>query len=358
MNSSLKLPVLLLVLLSVACGGGNPAGPAPTSGATLAGFVGMGGAAPKGVNALAGPPAAGMTVSIDDTSLSTTTNASGYFEISGVPSGTVKLQFRQSAVNASAQLTGVQAQQLVEIEVQVTGTTATIVGDTRSEGKLSICHRTEGVNGYHLITVGTSAEPAHRGHGDAKVGERVPGTQLQTFGENCQVVGPAVEIVKSTNGEDANNAPGPSIVVGQTVSWDYVVRNTGTVTLTGIAVTDNRGVSVTCPATAASLPAGQSMTCTGHGVATLGQYSNIGTVTANSTAGQVTDTDVSHYRGIQPTEEEGQKVELCHRTGNGSYHLISVGVAAEPAHLAHGDGKPGQPVPNGSGRFSASCLIQ
>jgi hypothetical protein len=32
-----------------------------------------------------------------------------------------------------------------------------------------------------------------------------------------------------------------------------------------------------------------------------------------------------------------EKVTLCHRTGNGSSHQITVSVNAMPAHLRHGD---------------------
>ena len=87
----------------------------------------------------------------------------------------------------------------------------------------------------------------------------------------------------------------------------------------------------------------------------------------NSTTGTVTDTDPSHYRGIAPDEEEeeeeeekeGPKVQLCHRTGNGSYHLIEVSVSAEPAHRAHGDGKIGDPVPGQTGKtFGAGCTVR
>src|SRR6478609_1787111 len=36
----------------------------------------------------------------------------------------------------------------------------------------------------------------------------------------------------------------------------------------------------------------------------------------------------------QPT---GERVNVCHREGNGTYHVINVSVNALPAHLAHGD---------------------
>ena len=60
---------------------------------------------------------------------------------------------------------------------------------------------------------------------------------------------PSIEIEKSTNGDDADTAPGPFIPVGDPVPWTYAVTNTGNDTLTSIVVSDNRGVAVTCPAT-------------------------------------------------------------------------------------------------------------
>ena len=40
-----------------------------------------------------------------------------------------------------------------------------------------------------------------------------------------------------------------------------------------------------------------------------------------------------------------QKVDVCHRTGNGSFHLITVAAQAVPAHRAHGDALPGEHMP-------------
>ncbi len=55
---------------------------------------------------------------------------------------------------------------------------------------------------------------------------------------------PAIEIVKYTNGEDANDPDGagvPVIAAGDTVTWTYAVTNTGAVTIAGsdITVTDD-----------------------------------------------------------------------------------------------------------------------
>lgn len=52
------------------------------------------------------------------------------------------------------------------------------------------------------------------------------------------------------------------------------------------------------------------------------------------------------------------KTNVCHNTGNGSFHLINVSNSAVPALLAHGDGLPGGEVPGVPGsRFDASCAI-
>jgi hypothetical protein len=58
-------------------------------------------------------------------------------------------------------------------------------------------------------------------------------------------------------------------------------------------------------------------------------------------------------------EPSSKKVDLCHKTGNGSYHMINVSVNAEAAHRAHGDGMPGEPVPGSPGKvFTASCGVR
>ena len=346
---SLLVSLCLSLVAAAGCGGGAaPTSPSSTggAGATIAGTVrGAGASAP-----------AGMTVAVVGTSLSAAVEASGDFQVDGVPSGNVQLQFRNASVNATAQIANVADDELVQIQVQLNGSSANIVSEVRSSAKVLLCHRTESGT-YHSIDVSVSAEPAHRAHGDAKVGEPVPGDPTKVFDQNCRPVGASVSIRKSTNGEDANDAPGPTITVGSPVTWTYEVTNNGTEALTGVVVADDRGVAVSC-GSQTTLAVGQSMTCTGSGVATLGQYRNVGTVTASWTGGQVTDSDASHYLGRALDEQEGPKVQLCHRTGNGSYHLIEVSISAEPAHRAHGDGKIGEAVPGNVGKvFGAGCSV-
>ena len=44
------------------------------------------------------------------------------------------------------------------------------------------------------------------------------------------------------------------------------------------------------------------------------------------------------------------KMDVCHREGNGSFHLINVSENAVPAHLYHGDALPGETVPGMEGK--------
>jgi hypothetical protein len=105
-----------------------------------------------------------------------------------------------------------------------------------------------------------------------------------------------VAIVKRTNGQDANSPPGPVVAAGSTVTWTYQVTNVSARDLANVVVTDDQGVTVTCPGT--TLPAGESMTCTASGVATAGQYANVGTVQAERQDTSVTTaSDPSHYFG-------------------------------------------------------------
>jgi uncharacterized repeat protein (TIGR01451 family) len=105
---------------------------------------------------------------------------------------------------------------------------------------------------------------------------------------------PAIEIKKYTNGEDAEEAPGPYIAIGNAVTWTYVVRNIGNVDLTSVSVTDDKlGVIDTI----SLLPVGATETRYRYGTAAAGQYANNATVIGYYGAAEVTDWDPSHYYG-------------------------------------------------------------
>jgi uncharacterized repeat protein (TIGR01451 family) len=124
---------------------------------------------------------------------------------------------------------------------------------------------------------------------------------------------PGVALVKKTNGTDNPSPTGPILAVGSTVTWTYIVTNTGTEPLTNIVVVDDNGTPgilpadtvddfmVACPKS--SLVVGESMTCTATGTATSGQYENKARASGvgQTSLGYVEATDVDHYFGKAPS---------------------------------------------------------
>jgi len=153
-------------------------------------------------------------------------------------------------------------------------------------GTTLICGET---NSGNLPLAGVPFDTTYGGAGDGYVGKLVIGPV------------PGVVIKKYTNGADADSPPGPHILYGSMVNWTYWIANTGPLSLTEVVVTDNMSVAVTCPKN--YLNQGESMTCTASGTAIVGQYNNIGSVSAHPPGGlpPVTASDPSHYFGAQPS---------------------------------------------------------
>ena len=84
------------------------------------------------VNRASGGAAAGLTVSVVGASASAAVQGSGAFELSGVPAGSVQLRFKDATVDATAQLRDVAAEERIQIQVNVSTSTATIVAEERS----------------------------------------------------------------------------------------------------------------------------------------------------------------------------------------------------------------------------------
>ena len=119
-------------------------------------------------------------------------------------------------------------------------------------------------------------------------------------------IAPGIDIEKATNGADADlitSADVPQITSGGSVTWTYVVTNTGSDPLTNIQVTDDQLGSVSTITNQGNgdttLDVGESWTFQATGIAQTGNYENQGTVVGtaldNST---VTDADLSHYVGV------------------------------------------------------------
>ena len=111
---------------------------------------------------------------------------------------------------------------------------------------------------------------------------------------------PQIKLTKYTNGEDADTPPGPLVIVGDTITWTYVFTNIGNITLTNVAVSDDK-IGAVCAGF--TLAPGQSQTCTKNGIAAEGQYANLGTVIGTNQlnpAQQVSSTNPSHYFAMNP----------------------------------------------------------
>ena len=135
-NSVLLTAVCLGIGTALACGGPSPTSPSSSGGAGSATIAGT-------VRSAAATAPAGMNVSVAGTSVSAPVESSGKFELPGVPAGNVQLQFKDSTTTATAQIANVASDELIQIQVQVSGSSALILSETRSAGKVALCHRTE-----------------------------------------------------------------------------------------------------------------------------------------------------------------------------------------------------------------------
>jgi hypothetical protein len=115
---------------------------------------------------------------------------------------------------------------------------------------------------------------------------------------------PAIDLEKATNGEDADQLPGPLLYPGAVVTWTYTVTNIGEVPLVDLKVVDDQEGAVTANCPQNQLAVAESMNCTLLGLAQQGQYTNTATVTGTVPSEfpgeprRVTDKDPSHYIAI------------------------------------------------------------
>jgi hypothetical protein len=162
---------------------------------------------------------------------------------------------------------------------------------------------------------------------------------------------PAIAIVKLTNGTNNDTPPtagtpdGPLVPVGSTVTWTYDVTNPGAEPIANVAVTDSvPGVNPT-PVLSGGfnvgdtnhnnlLDPGETWVFTASGTATLGQYSNVGTVTGTSTVTStpVTANNPDHYFGVDAFIQITPLAPVNEVTHNGINHseTFTITVTALP----------------------------
>lgn len=146
----------------------------------------------------------------------------------------------------------------------------------------------------------------------------------------------ALTLSKTTNTVETTSVTGPFVTVGETVSWTYTVKNTGTTAQTNVIVTDDKvaASSISCAGgsnTIALILPGATVACVASAPATAGQYQNTGsasgtpslppvgtdlaspsawptdptaysalTLSSGIPAAKATATDTAFYFGIQP----------------------------------------------------------
>jgi uncharacterized repeat protein (TIGR01451 family) len=224
----------------------------------------------------------------------------------------------------------------------VVSRTVSGISVTDDQGVVVTCPDTTlGAGESMTCTASGTVEPGQYANLGTATGELAAPGGTVSASDPSHYFGLLIGIEKATNGEDADTPRGPTLPVGHPVAWTYVVTNFSDETVTDVTVGDDQGVAVTCPETA--LGPGESMTCTASGTVELGQYANLGTVTATHSSGQVADSDPSHYFGQGPALDFGDAPDPPYPTrlaSNGARHQLSERAYLGACVDAEIDGQP------------------
>jgi hypothetical protein len=173
------------------------------------------------------------------------------------------------------------------------------------------CMRPSGyLAGLHVNTATATGQPTPPLLPNTPVGPPVDDTDTA----QVEVHRPAIDIVKYTNGVDADTAAeAVPLLDGDDVTWTYVITNRGTEPLVDINLLDDRVSDVTIDenhceredgaAIDAPLPVDGTITCEWPGTAeTVGLYRNVADVDATGavTGLPVSDDNPSHYVTTAP----------------------------------------------------------
>jgi hypothetical protein len=222
--------VLLTGLLAAACGSDStPSSPSSTSSATIQGTVNGSGTSSNGLAATAVSSAAaqaGIRVTVMGTGLSTTTDASGRFTLTGITTDSIVLHFEGSGIDATLEIGGLVPGQTLTIKVKVSGHQAAfedddnngggssapvaskcfaagdkaeVEGNISAKGSKDITVAQQG-KGDYLCQVSATTSIRHGntsfGFADLKIGDHVhvSGTGLGLSGAVCRVAASEVKI--------------------------------------------------------------------------------------------------------------------------------------------------------------------
>ncbi len=155
--------------------------------------------------------------------------------------------------------------------------------------------------------------------------------------------GPAIEIVKSVNGDHANAAPDPSVLAGTDVTFTYAVTNTGARALSGLQVTDDNGTPgyagddfspqyVSGDDGNGVLDPGETWVYRTSRPAVAGPQASLATASGTDSRGRtLTETGAAHYFGAAPAIHVDEEVSI---DGDGTW--VSADSGTGPTLLASG----------------------
>jgi hypothetical protein len=220
-----------------------------------------------------------------------------------------------------------------------------VSGDTNTNGLLdpgeTWLYTSAGVSGAAYSVVGGQYLSAATVTGtDAHLGSTVTASDASDhFGALNQIaVHKAVNAVDPwhpTAFEDANYAPGPILLAGSTVTWTYLITNSGTTSLDLTGVQDDLGTGNPdsgIPVTAVPgfygdtngngmLDPGETWLFSATGTVVPGQYKNTVTATATvlgePTPTEKTATDVAYLFGTNPGIQVVKQAKAAGASGNG-----------------------------------------
>ena len=166
------LTVLIATFAVAACGSAaTPTSPSPAAGApptaTSAVIHGtVGGGTVSSLAETTYGAGAGMTVTVQGTTITTTVNGAGQFQLTNVPAGTTVLVFNGVGANAQLNIGQLLAGQTVTIKVVVNGVDATLEdkiqgSDREIEGRIESIQGSTIVVAGRTVTVGASTVIRH-----------------------------------------------------------------------------------------------------------------------------------------------------------------------------------------------------
>jgi hypothetical protein len=213
---TIAIAVLVIAGVLVAACGGNasmsPVGPSRTGGAaSITGTIR--GTAVTPIRTLSEntlttlDTRSGVTVSVAGTGISTTADNQGQFTLNNVPSGTVTLNFTGPGSNAAVTLSGVGANDRVQITVTVNGNSAHVDSEHHNNGEIEGRITSIDANAKTFVvgkwTVNTTGSTVIR-HGSKTVqfGDLKMGDHVEVRGPRDGTTVTASEIKVEQEGED------------------------------------------------------------------------------------------------------------------------------------------------------------